>query len=85
MCSVCNKQYFQGWPTDTTLTILVESDKLSREYYFGYIDSLENMPNTQWECHDTTYTKAEKECTSKRRLDGDLAERYDAGWNCTEY
>jgi hypothetical protein len=82
MCSVCEKQYFQGWPTDTTLTILVQSDNLSRQYYYDYIDSLESLPNTQWTCRDTTYTKVEKECEPKKRIDQTVADRYEAGWDC---
>lgn len=55
---VCRKARY-----DTTLTILVSSQVLTKQYYLEYIDSL-TSPSLGWVCYDTTSDYSEQYCES---------------------
>ena len=75
---VCSKQRY-----DTTLTILVSSQKLSAQYYHQYIDSL-TSPSLGWVCHDTTSDYSVQYCPPSGSSGSDLLNEEAAGFICTQ-
>ena len=74
---VCRKVRF-----DTTLTILVNSQNLTEQYYVEYIDSL-TSPALGWVCRDTTSDYSEEYCQSKFSNDAGLMNEKDKGLICS--
>ncbi|HWB63403.1 MAG TPA: hypothetical protein VG603_07835 [Chitinophagales bacterium] len=76
-CQVCSKER-----PDTTLTIMVCSDKLSQQYYNEYLDSL-TSPSLGWTCHDTVSNYHEEFCPTRSAVDADILNKTEGGLICS--
>lgn len=65
--------------TDTTLTIIVQSDVFTEQYFTEYLDSLNSLG---WTCSDTSSTKSQEFCGTKSQNDQKLITKKEAGWIC---
>ena len=75
-CEVCRKARY-----DTTLTILIQSQNLTEQYYREYIDSL-TSPALGWVCKDTSSNYYEQVCESGLS-DAALVNEKNKGFICT--
>ncbi|MFN8298869.1 MAG: hypothetical protein U0T75_07170 [Chitinophagales bacterium] len=73
-CKVCREVH-----TDTTLTIIVQSDVFTEQYFTEYLDSLNSLG---WTCGDTSSTKSQEFCGTKSQNDQKLINKKEAGWIC---
>jgi hypothetical protein len=74
-CEICRRQ-----KADTTLTIEVCSDVLSKQYYELYTDSLISVG---WTCTDTASTVNKSVCDGQLAKQTDLFNAEAAGFVCT--
>jgi hypothetical protein len=72
-CEVCQKMRH-----DTTLTVLIESQNFTAQYYQPYIDSL-TLPTVGWTCKDTTSNYQQQYCGNSN---GDLLNEEAKGYTC---
>ena len=76
-CEVCRKARY-----DTTLTIIINSQTLSEQYYVEYIDSL-TSPALGWVCKDTTSNYSEEYCQPRISSNDGLTNEKAKGLICT--
>jgi len=63
---------------DTTLTIFIESQNFTAQYYQPYIDSL-TLPAVGWTCKDTASNYQQQYCGNSN---GDLLNEEAKGYTC---
>lgn len=71
-CSVCRDAHYQ---------ITVCSDRLSKEYYQLYLDSLKS-PGLGWTCNDTVADRGDQVCASKHDYNNEIALKEMSGFTC---
>ena len=81
LCRACYETHSTA-TGDTTLTIIVRSDVLGKDYFIEYTDSL-TSPSLGWVCHDTTSNYQERFCEGQSQSAINLINKANAGLVCS--